>query len=113
MKKLISTLVSLVVAFYAARFLVDLTLARDLMSHMNQCHEELHLKDRINTSLSESEIDALFADWGGCVKSKSNIIDRVFGSKLIDSAMDGMRDDRKKSGPYNARSAGRATGAPP
>ena len=60
MKGIISTLVSLVVAFYVGRFLVDIQLAHDLMSHLNECHEELHLKDRINAPLSESEIDCVF-----------------------------------------------------
>lgn len=100
MKRIIGTLVSLVVAFYVGRFLVDLMLTRDLLTHMNQCHEELHLKDRINAPLSESEIDVLFEQWGACVKHKSNFIDQIFGHKLVETTMDAMKEDRKKRGHY-------------
>jgi hypothetical protein len=60
MKRIISMLVSLAIAFYAGCFLVDMLLARDLLTHFNECHEERHLKDRINAPLSEFEIDVRY-----------------------------------------------------
>ena len=113
MKQILSTLVSLAVVFYAGRFILDMTLARDLMSHLNQCHEDLHVKDRINAPMSESAIDTLYDEWGQCANQKSNFIDRTFGNKLVADAMQGMREDRKKSGPYNHSAGSRASSATP
>ena len=110
MKGIFSALVLLAVAYYGGRFLVGTVLARDLMAHLNECHSELHLKDRINAPLSAPQIDALYDEWGGCVKGRSNFIDRIFGSKLVETSMDALREDRKIAGPYNQRGGGHAIG---
>ena len=86
------------VALYVGHFLLDLLLARDLLTHLDDCYDELHLKGRINAPMSESEIDDLFAQWSACMKQKSNFADQIFGGTLAQKAIDAMKEDRKKKG---------------
>ena len=109
MKKIISALVSAAIVYYLGGFLLDILLAHDLLTHFNECHEELNLKDRINAPMSDSEIDVLYEQWGACVKQKENFIDKIFSSKLAEKSMDAMKEDRKKKGPYNERESAHTT----
>jgi hypothetical protein len=103
MKRIIVNIVLLAVALYGGKLLLDILLARDLLTHLNECHEELHVKDRINAPLSDSQVDALYDQWGECVRQKGNIVDRIFGGKQIEESMTAMKQDRKEHGPYDQR----------
>jgi hypothetical protein len=107
MKKLISGLITLAVLFYVGRFLVQMTLGRDFLAHSNECYAEQHIVDRINTSLSDSEVDDLYNRWESCTKQKNNIVDAIFGqNKFVEQAMQAMKEDRKAKGPFRDRGHG-------
>lgn len=95
MKKLIGAVVTVVVVFLAIRYVGDFVLNYRLMNHFNECHAELDVGRRINQAYG-AQLDAMFKEYGDCVRRKGTFVDNYFKSALVDEIAAAMKTEHER-----------------
>jgi hypothetical protein len=97
MFKWATTVIGVLAFLYVGNIAVHLTLGKRLMDHMNDCHTELHIGERLKSG-DEQERSKAYDEYGQCVIDNSAFFDKwYFGKDVIAKLMDEMKQsDAKK-----------------
>jgi hypothetical protein len=94
MNKLLTNLAILAVVIVGGRYVVNIWSASRFMDHVNQCHAELHIGDRIHRPMSHDESEAMYAEFEKCVGDRSNFLDARFNKGALRAYIDALKTDR-------------------